>query len=82
VAVAIGRKAEPVTDASKNDLGWKADLGGFIDNCCGDPDCPNDCECDAPRCERDGCQDKPTPRPRPDFDPHIDYPERYTDGPI
>jgi hypothetical protein len=21
-------------------------------------------------------------RPRPDFDPRIDYPERYTDGPI
>jgi hypothetical protein len=42
------------------------------------------CECDAPRCERDGCQDKPTPvrgRPRPDYDPRIDYPERYSDGP-
>ncbi len=21
-------------------------------------------------------------RPRPDFDPRIDYPERYTDGPV
>jgi len=21
-------------------------------------------------------------RPRPDYDPRIDYPERYTDGPI
>lgn len=21
-------------------------------------------------------------RPRPDFDPKVDYPERYTDGPI
>jgi hypothetical protein len=20
--------------------------------------------------------------PRPDFDPHLDYPERYTDGPV
>lgn len=22
------------------------------------------------------------PKPRPDFDPHVDYPERYTDGPV
>ena len=21
-------------------------------------------------------------RPRPDYDPHVDYPERFTDGPI
>ena len=32
------------------------------------------------------CPDCPywhlTSRPRPDFDPRIDYPERYTDGPI
>src|SRR4029077_11015318 len=21
-------------------------------------------------------------RPQPDFDPHLDYPERYTDGPV